>query len=867
MKTEKSSPLGNRFIYLKGPENFQAIEAEDIVKKPEGSTLKNPDKGKTIPKMSASERAKMEKEGYSIDEIAQERQELRHKADSRLNDYYRQNTTDNTVVEESRYLELQRQLKDAENDDDINKVLLEIGKIPAENDKLKTQEIDENKEIPLSHEKLKPLRQKWLRLCDDNLHLIGLNQQDSFKKYFDDQLEKGATVKKAKGLLKDFEGVNSQHPDGLFPRREVYEDFKKIFSEYHLGEPFKVSDYIKQQGLSERRPFLENAKEADKILRTTNDQLYTPETRKQIMGQILGVKGLKNGVTPCKNPSEQKDQIRLLEQINDQESQNFVMFNPGSNSIQIGKQTIERMSKATQDTIMAGYKGNTDLKMRLEAVRDWPNLMEKETKLSQELGKLYENDPTGLEEALSTWGKMDYFEKQKAIEKHKKMVKENADKDETQREMLRDTAFEKINKAVDKQDISKSTAVKYREWFEYPDKKEPRTLEELKKAFRTLTGTAETKYSLKGFEVRHTGFDRKIENLKNINPDYKEEKIKDFEDRYHNAGWTPREEIEKELDAEITKEEKEADELKKMERASTKTSDKKVDTEYLKDGDKAIDRAKDLMVKSPAEAMSVLTEFIKEQQREKKEISKELREKITSLMRAISHLIDAFGPGEILENTTGKVLEKSVEKVMATDARLQQQAEEHQVISQNLAGIDQSERHHQGQTDTRERARKESLEAFESGSEEERIAQSYWEGTDDTHILQENDHGEVVSDEVTTITMDDQDYNREELTDLRAETYKKNEELRTKRGLTDVEILNKSGQTMSFDAAEAKNDEDKEWLAEEVKEAAAEDAAPKLGKLLGLDDFSAFEEHERTALHRAAIQKIEERDEQRVEKT
>lgn len=867
MKTEKSSPLGNRFLYFKGPEDFQAIEAEDIAKKPEGSSLKNPDKGKTIPKMSASERAKMEKEGYSIDEIAQERQELKHKADSRLNDYYRQNTTDNTVVEEGRYLELQRQLQDAENDDDIKNVLLEIGKIPAENDKLKTQEIDENKEIPLSHEKLKPLRQKWLRLCDDNLPLIGLNQQDSFKKYFDDQLEKGATVKKAKGLLKDFEGVTSQHPDGLFPRREVYADFKKIFSEYHLGDPFKNSDYIKNEGLSERRPFLENAKEADKVLRTTNDQLYTPETRKQIMGQILGVRGLKNGATPCKNPGEQKDQIRLLEQIKDQEGQNFVLFDSGSNNIQIGKQTIERMSKATQDTIMAGYKGNTDLKMRLEAVRDWPNLMEKEAKLSEELGKLYEDDPAGLEEALSTWVKMDYFEKQKAIEKHKKMVKENADKDETQREMLRDTAFEKIDKALDKQDISKSTADKYRAWFEDPAKKAPRELEELKKAFKTLTGPEATKYSLKAFEVHHATFDKKIDHLKDVNPDYDDAKIKDFEDRYHNAGWTPREKIQQELDKEVLKEEKEADEMKKMERASAKASDKEVDTEYLKDGDKAIDRAKELMVKSPAEAMSVLTEFLKEQQRAKKEIPKELREKITSLMRAISHLIDAFGPGEILEDTTVKVLEKSVEKVMATDTKLKQQTEEHQVISQNLAGIDQSEKHHQGQTDTRERARKESLEAFESGSEEEQIAQSYWEGADDTHILQENDHGEIVSDEVTTITMDDQDYNREELTDLKAETYGKNEELRTKRGLTDVEILSKSGQRMSFDAAEAKHDEDGEGLAEDVKEAAAEDAAPKLGKLLGLDDFSAFEEHERTALHRAAIQKIEEKDAQRVEKT
>lgn len=867
MKTKPSDPLGNRLLYFKDPENFQAVEAEDIVKKSEDPSLKNPEKGKIVPKMSAAERAKMDKEDYSIDEIAEERRELRHKAQSRLNDYYKQNTKEATVVEESVYIELQRKLREAETDEEIDNVLLEINKIPTENDKLKNQEIDENKEIPPTHEKLKPFRQKWLKLCDDNLHLIGLNQRESFRKYFDEQMEKGTTIKKAKSLLKDFEGIHSQHPDGLFPRREVYEDFKKIFAEYHLGEPSKVSDYIKQEGLSERRPFLENAKEAHKILRTTNDQLYTPETRREIMGQILGIRGSKNGANPCKNPGEQKDQIKLLEQIKDQESQNFVLFESGSNNIQIGKQTIERMSKATQDTIMAGYKGNTDLEMRLEAVRDWPNLMEKEAKLSQELGKLYEDDPAGLEEALSTWVKMDYFEKQKAIEKHKKMVKENADKDQTQREMLRDTAFEKIDKALNKEDIPRSTAEKYRKWFEDPDKKEPRALEELKKAFKTLTGPAESKYSLKAFEIKHAGFDKKIEHLKDINPDYKEEKIKDFEDRYHNAGWTPREEIEKKLDAEIAKEEKEADEMKKMERASAKASDKEVDTQYLKDGDKAIDRAKDLMVKSPAEAMSVLTEFLKEQQREEKEIPKELREKITSLMRAISHLIDAFGPGEILETETGAELEKSVAKVIATDETLKKDVEEHQVISQNLEGIDQSERHHQGQTDTHKRARKESLEAFESGSEEEQIAQSYWEGSDGTHILQENDHGEIVSDEVTTITMDDQDYNREELTDLRAETYGKNEELRTKRGLTDVEILSKSGQRMSFDAAEAKHDEDKEWLAEEVEEAAAEDAAPKLGKLLGLDDFSAFEEHERTALHRAAIQKIEERDKQRVEKT
>lgn len=854
----------SRLIYFRGQENIQITDASEMVKKPE-VPFKSADKN--VPKMSQAERNKMDKENYSIEEIAEERRDLRHKADSRLNDYYKQNTRENTVVEESRYLELQKQLKEAETDEEIDKVLLEIDKIPAENDKLKEQEVDENKEIPANHERLKPLKQKWLKLCDDNLHLIGLNQQESFKRFFDDQMEKGATIKKAKTLIKDFEGVYSQHPDGLFPRREVYADFRKLFNEYHLGNPFKSSDYIKKEGLSERRPFLENAKEADKILRTTNDQLYTPETRKQIMGQILGVRGLKGGLSPCKSPSEQKDQIKLLEQVKDQESQNFVLFNPGSNSIKIGNQTIERMSKATQDTIMAGYKGNTDLKMRLAAVQDWPKLMEKEAKLSEELGELYKDDSAGLEEALTTWVKMDYFEKQKAIEKHKKMVKEETDKDTTEREMLRDTAFEKIDKAIDKEDISKSTAIKYRAWFEDPTKKTPRELVELKKAFKTLTSTAETKYSLKAFEIRHEAFDKKIDYLKDLNPEFPEAEIKDFEDRYHNAGWTPREEIQKELDEEVLKQEKEADEIKKVEKQSAQASKKEVDTEYLKDGDKALERAKNLMVKSPAEAMGILTEFLKQQQRDKKEIPELLRSKITSLMRAISHLIDAFGPGELLEKDTGKELEESVTKIIQTDEYLKQRTEEHQVISQNLEGVRQSERHHQGQTDTRERAEKESVEFFESDPEERQIAQSYWEGTDDGHILQENDHGEVVSDEVTTIVMDDEDYTREELTDLRSETYRKNEELRNKQGLTDVEILSKSGQTMSFDAAEAKNEQDKESLAKEIQEAAAQDAAPKLGKLLGMDDFGAFEEHERVALHRAAIQKIEEQDKQRVEKT
>ena len=848
--------------FQKGPDVLKSQDDSELM----DDLQKAEDPEKDIQTLSAQEKGRMDNEGLSFQDIQREREIKRSEADNKLNSFFKKNTATEKVVDEDTYQNLQKELKEATNDKEIDEVMRKIDAIPENNDKAKQAEVSEKETVELKHPGIQEVKKDWENLFKNKrtVHLIGTKQVDEFKNYFEKGLKKsGITIENARKLLEDLKGEGGNtNKDGLHPRRQRYQQFETLFKEYRLGEPAETSDYIKQEGHSERGPFLENAKQAHQILRTTSQDLYTPKLKRQIMAQVLGVsKGnVKTEQPLAKTPGEQQEMVKLLTQIKDTEARNYIMIaNRGSNSMQVGKRTIAKMSKSTMDTTLMYYLKNDNLQGRLDSVKDWPKLMEKEAKLSKDLEKIYKDDPEGLEKALDVWEKLDYFEKQKALPKHKKMVKESSEKEMSEREMIRDAGFEKIDKALKRQDISKTTADQYKEWFQEKGAKEPKEIDDLNKAFKLLTAPAGTKYSLADFKKNHEAFDKKLDYLQQVNPDIKDSEIKKWEDRYHEGGWKVREKVAGELENEVKEQEKSANQ---MDEADEKTKNVNV-LGRPETPEQALEQAKSRMADQPLEALAVLTTFLADMREKQQEVPSAKKLQITNLMRAISYLIDAFGEGEASNDTMGEELEAKVKEKAASDATIQDKLRTQQTTTQKIEGAKMNERRHGNQKEAQARSEREVKQAAGSDEELKVLTDSYLDQDDDTHVLKKDKDGEIRSHEKDTIEMTDAMANIQAREHRRENLAEQTENFSKQIGLSDVEFKDRAGNKISAEQAGTEDQKNQEFLAADLADRVAQDLAPKVSKDTGLGT-AAFNLADQVRLKRAAQEEVEERANERV---
>lgn len=426
----------------------------------------------------------------------------------------------------------------------------------------KTKEDKENEVLDINSPEIELFHNKFHGLLDKNLHLIGTKQKHEYDKWFHEELEKQCTVKNAKDLIRRFEGIDSTDQGGLFPRRQNYNELKELYTKFGLQSPEIESEYVRTEGLSERKAFLKNAKEQEYQLRTSNPIFYSKKSKEGIMKDIL----------KSKNPTEQQEQIQIQKRAAINESAGFIAFN---SQTKIAGMSFQTVSDASQRVILGFYQDTTSLKDREMFSSHWPKAAEAEGNLYHELAKIYKNDSEGLKKALTTFSILDFQEKQKSLKENEKDLHTKEGQEKLEKSLLIKAAHTKIDEAAHKKILSKSSQEKYKVWFSDPSNhrdpatRKPGSTEQLEVHFKKLTSNTpdEKAKNLKAYEEKRNNFKDLVSKLKEANPNISDHELQQWQDKFDQAGWHERGNLEEEIKQEIKASKKVQSETKEAKNA------------------------------------------------------------------------------------------------------------------------------------------------------------------------------------------------------------------------------------------------------------------------------------------------------------
>lgn len=832
-----------------------------------------PDESQQMPtivdkaKLTKNELKALEDGQTSITKLVQQRNQLEQSAKSEMNDLLRTDKS-KEVVDLGEYKDLKQELADLEREmattdspEKMKELLDRIRDIPRRRQQEKAnrqkQEASEKEELNENDPRLKELKERFTKICRDNEHLIGGGDVNGYIKWFEDELRKNPTIAHGKEVIDRLEGKRVFDNEGLAPRRKVYNELEQEFKKYGIDSPLK-SKFIKQEGLQERKDFLQGIKQAETEVKRVNDSFWSPKAKKATMQEIL----------MAKNPHEQKDFTRQISKINSIESEGFIYM---KNTMSIGGTTVRKMSDASIDAFLLGLKGEGSIKKRLEyvtgngkysngikeAVENEASLYGKELKpevaklfgLTKGLEGIYKGNPEGLKLAIQSFEKLDFMKKIKSLKDHERLVSKEKNKEELEKKLTVKAAEVSINEAARKGEIASSTQKKYREWFQdeknYRDPKtdKPGSLEVLKKYYDILTNSEPDgkARNLSAYRIKRDRFKDEVKGLKLINLDIDEKELKRWQEEYDKKGWTDRKRVFKDIKKEQEKLQKSQDKKKEAEKAAG-----------LKEGDK--EKGKDLNKKETIKASMTLIE-----EDQPAEALKSLMEyndanpddpDIIFWMEVALKRIKEFGSGKKREEDQAKEVEEEVKSIAKTDEKIKDKIEEENLTTLNLEGTRQSENRNERKISGQDRAEKESLSRAASGSVEEDLTEDFYEQTDDKHILNKEGTGEKMSE----IKFDGVDMTDQERQKLKEDTRKHESQLFDKTGFSHIEKKDKGGKKISTQQAEGEQAKRLDKLEDELANKALKKAEKKSGK----EDKSVFNLNSRVAAKRKAKNLLDE---------
>lgn len=313
--------------------------------------------------LSSNELSRVEKGEVSISDLVRERNQLAQTAQAEMDQMLELKDGDDAI----NMIELQRmkkQIKGYEKEveackspEEMRALLDEIRELPdkmkqEKNDSAKRSEM-ENQRLDINDEALREKVKEFTEICEKEKYLLGNRNVKGYVDWFEQELRKKPTLANAQNIIDRLEG---KIPDenGLGPRRETYNELSDLFKRYKLGTPQK-SEYIKQNGQSERKEFLRNAKEAEKVLGTTNDDLWTSKARTETMQEML----------KAKNPADQKEKIQEIKDIEKIQSTGYsYMKNTGS----VNGVSVRKMSDASIAAYLKDLKDEGGIKKRRDYI-------------------------------------------------------------------------------------------------------------------------------------------------------------------------------------------------------------------------------------------------------------------------------------------------------------------------------------------------------------------------------------------------------------------------------------------------------------------------------------------------------------------
>lgn len=817
----------NRLTFYEGAHNN---EADKLIKRVEQGTkipLKSPEIDQK--KLTAKEIDDVKEKRTSIPKLAAERDQAktdfeRTKNNLLLDGEIRDQQKLNEFIEKINITEL-------ESPELIKEAIKALKELPKEIEKNKKNAQEKAKEEAKELSPDAPERAEFKKEMNDILekeaHLV--HDKVPYQKWIDENTnKKGVSIKDFKKLKEDFEGKFSKDPNGLYERRQVFNQLQTKFTKYGLSSP-SDSPLINKSNKKDREKFLYNIASLESHFKTVSDQLYDRKIIQKIMQSSLKA-------TSLSGQSEITTKAELLQRKESTASTYL------DSTMSIEGVTIRKMSQKGRDQFIKFYK-TQNLSERLTNIDMWKGFIESEADLAKDLLKVYTKkdgtiDQKGFRKAMNSFEELNFGEKEAAIKEHKGMIDKKESDEVLHYQLTEKAAISKVKEAYRKKIISEETADKYKAWFSNPtnfkneESKKPGDLKALEKQYALLTQTAShitaNEKNLAAFEEEQKKFELDLKQLRQISPEIKEKELKKWRKRYNSAGWKERESIHKEL----IEEQKDQKQLGLMQKPVTESATAK-GKDKINNREKApasLEELKTLVLKlanneQGLEANIKLSSFLQAAKQNNEYDKYKNNNTIKFLWGVIQAAINSFGMGELIdEDEQIKAIEDTVEDISETNVTMKENLLESYLKRRNLEGVDQNIDRHNKVEDAETRAKTESIESTSEGSTEAIITEDFYEQTDSNTILDQEGQGAEIRD----IELGNSN-NSEEIQSLRAKMLEGDQAKidTSQEGIADV-AFTIEGQKVSIAQAESKIDQTDATLDEELASLAQERMAASL---------------------------------------
>jgi hypothetical protein len=611
---------------------------------------------------------------------------------------------------------------------------------------------------------------------------------------------------------------------------------------YGINSPLDIP-YLAQEGLSERKKFLENVKKFEERFtkhKDLNDKLYSEEAKKEMMLAMIR----------AETPEEQTmmlDQSRFLAKA---ESEGFLKLETAM--------TANKMSQKSVDYILDYYKTHGKIDDRFNSLKFWDTFIENEAKLEGKLKDVFEADPTknipkneeGFKLAFQIFKDLDYVGKEKFIEEQKQ--KREKEKDvEKQNKELAVTAFKhSCSQARIKKTISEKTEKNYCEWID--KNAEKKSYKEVKEFLDILTSeTPQEKYkNLRAYEERRKKYQEDLRRLHDVSPQLSDKELKKWEDEYNELGWEKREKKHEDLKKEI----------QKSLDARTKERFGKVDNKTMKEVKETDEKEKSRADKNKETAMEAIRSLLKLKAygTAMKRCASLLRDNPEDLeiQKLFDELADhadnaAITPDMDKEEELHKRYSKAAEKELIEDTEMKEESDALQAedIAFNLMkeNIDRHDR----TKSAKDRTKKEVLQETRGDQDLNTLAEEYMKDSGKEKVL---DKKTMKSRDTITIDIDRPKTRLEEQSFRKK--VQKEQDKKTHGGSSVIEFRERNtGKILEKEQAEKEHEKRENKLVDEMVE--------DMIKILHPDSKPTTEQLK--LARKAALERLKKKEETRIE--
>ncbi|MEK7672600.1 MAG: hypothetical protein AAB373_01820 [Patescibacteria group bacterium] len=770
-----------------------------------------------LKKLSAQEIKDLESRHTSIETLATEKMRLQRAAETELEGLVNSSVV---KIDKAEHESFKTRISETESPDKLEDIIKEINELPSK----KAQEAKDKKEEEILDMDSPEIKKELAGVKDllekpQTVAYLGKKQantdskeDDSFYKWFEESLAQQPSIAKAKALKRDLREHSS---NGIKPRKEFFlSEISLRLKKY--GVPLDQAKYLAEEGLKERKVFMETIKTMEVFFRNRKDLgFYSKEFANKTIAEAL----------KSSSPEESKAMSDRLTAIGRKESTGFLKLN--NSTIEIGGHTIKKVSDRSKKHLLDYYK---DASLEDREIMDWEAIVKNEGDLATELEGIYEEHPDLLKLALESFKSMDFIEKKASLEKHQKLVESTEENEEKERELIIAAATAKINDAAENNIIAPGedkTQGRYIEFFETPENfknkstGEENDTKEMKKAYDNLVSSTpdEKNKNLAAYAVRRKKFQQDLDTLEESHPGMSEEDLEDWREPYDNEGWTRREAIQNELSLEIGKKEAKQTENKDLAAkmgiadAEAANDNKESEEEEPLTLDEIKEEAQDYLAeKQYGEGLQFILRKNKLLPKEDKD-----HQDLKDFIKVFATLIGMFGTGEAAEEKMAKQAEENVEEATKSH-EVSEDLDIIQLENINVQGAAQSEKRHEGKVETvedaHERAERESLEGEADDSIQADIIRNFYEESD--FVL---DAEEGKGQEVREIDLD-KGLDEEEIAPVTEATFGDQPKLDLNKGMVEVELVGANGEKLKTDRAEGLQVAKQEEAAEKVKEIA-----------------------------------------------